>query len=162
MNKIFKEIHFLKDVLLPLLITISGIYIALLLNQWQNNQSDKNLKNIIQQQIKKEISENLKILIKTNNYHVNTQKQVLHYDSLGKDSVKQFFKVWKGLYPAFLKRTAFESANVSGVFKIFHYEDYHKISSVYTYQNQLEKVNDIYINNFFKLVFQFCRLPETI
>ncbi len=129
-----------------------GIYLGLLLNQWQNNQSEKSLKKTIQTQIEQEVKENLKTLLIKNAYHIQSLRLANHYDSLKKDSLIHFFNHWEGLNPAFLKRTAFESANFSGSFKAFHYEEYHKISSLYTIQSQIEKVNELYINNFLNLL----------
>ena len=145
MIKIFRNIHLFKDVILPLFVTMMGIYLGLLLNQWQNNQSEKTLKKTIETQIEQEVKENLKLLLTKNAYHAKSLHLANHYDSLKKDSLSHFFNHWKGLSPSFLKRTAFESANASGSFKAFHYDDYHKISSLYTAQAILEKVNELYI-----------------
>jgi len=152
MIKMFRNIHLFKDVILPLFVTMMGIYLGLLLNQWQNNQSEKSLKKTIEIQIEQEVKENLKLLLKGSDYHIKSMDLANHYDSLKKDSLIHFFEKWQGLATTFLKRTAFESANLSGSFKAFHYEDYHKISSIYTTQDQLQKVNELYINNFLNLL----------
>ncbi|MBC8112433.1 MAG: hypothetical protein H7Y04_15370 [Verrucomicrobia bacterium] len=146
------KIEWLKDVLLPLLITITGVYLGLLINQWQAAQSNISLLNRIRTEIREEVKQNLTFLQNNYAYHEKMRNYLLILPNVSTDSAKKIRSNFQGLRIDFFQKNAYQSANNSGSFKIFPFEEYSKINKLYIQQEAMEVIGQMYLKEFLKII----------
>ncbi|GAB3713131.1 hypothetical protein GCM10027592_52120 [Spirosoma flavus] len=145
------EIAIFKDVLLPIFITMIGVYLGLLVSDWQESKKDEQLKNQLTATIRQEIRDNQAGLKNTVNYHqlvhdslVNWRRLRLPQHEFLNRSAK-LFEV-QGINPVFLKNAAFQTATTTGVSRLLPYSIYHRLNEVYTLQQKLDALNQIFMS----------------
>ncbi|GAB4002540.1 hypothetical protein GCM10028807_61360 [Spirosoma daeguense] len=145
------EIALFKDLLLPIFITMIGVYLGLLVSDWQESKKEDQLKNQLTATIHQEIRDNQTGLKNTVSYHqlvhdslASWRRLRLPQNELLNRSAK-LFEV-KGINPVFLKNAAFQTATTTGVSRLLPYSIYHRLNEVYTLQQKLDALNQIFMS----------------
>ncbi|MDJ1481423.1 hypothetical protein QNI16_13070 [Cytophagaceae bacterium YF14B1] len=148
MKTVFRDISWFKDVLLPVVVTMLGVYLGILASDWQDQQRERELKQEMLRQIYREAQSNVQSLTNSYQYHLQLK------DSLETWRQQQLFR---GLNPAFLRSAAFTSAIHGGGLQILPYDLFHQTASIYTGQQKLDEMNQIFLG---KLVDLFTNQGE--
>jgi hypothetical protein len=144
----FSGISWFKDLLLPIFITMVGVYLGLLVNDWQESKKDDQLKNQMITAIHQEIRENKDSLTKATTYHQLLHDSLMHWRTARlsqAELLNRGSRLFRGINPAFLKSAAFQSATTTGAAQLLPYRLYHKINAVYTLQQKLDDLNRIFL-----------------
>ncbi|MDJ1491401.1 hypothetical protein QNI19_00585 [Cytophagaceae bacterium DM2B3-1] len=160
MKTVFRDISWFKDVLLPVVVTMLGVYLGILASDWQDQQRERELKQEMLRQIYREAQSNVQSLTNSYQYHLQlkdsleTWRQQQLPDA---ERIRRGQQLFRGLNPAFLRSAAFTSAIHGGGLQILPYDLFHQTASIYTGQQKLDDMNQILLG---KLVDLFTNQGE--
>lgn len=133
----------LRYILVESFFIVLTVTLALVLNQWRENIKEENKKEEVLQNIKKEIQENVKSLENSRDYHKEMSERIIGF--INADTARQFLEgkngagvivklLDKGISPSLLQKSAWRSAEITGIASTFDFETIYQLSSLYDLQ----------------------------
>lgn len=160
------KIAFLKKLkfsegFVQLLIVVAGVFLGMLLTEWNANRKLSNKIETILDQIKIEISDNKVLLNSSIEYKkpffskydslIETIDEDLRNEPLYARSFQERLPGWRGIGGGRLDNAMFETAKFSDVLPEVDIELVKAISKVYNNQEVYNKLRESFINQYFRL-----------
>lgn len=145
MNKrktIRKVIYDLVVMVFPVML---GVYLGLLVNNWNEAKNDKKKTEIILNNLLSEVNHNKSVIEASIVYFQELADSI--YLMKDKSKAPSTFSFWKGLNPPVLKNSSFQTAMLTGVVTNFEIELIELLSNTYSLQEDLKTQSDTYIQS---------------
>lgn len=140
----FPTISWMQEFVLPILVTMAGVYLGLWASEWEDDRKDRQLRSQALRQIRLELRENQQSLANSYRYHRRMADSMQHWQAAHipfNEQIRRGQPFFKGLNPARLQDAAYTSMMGSDASRLLDFDLSLSINRVYRYQRGLDIYN---------------------